>query len=177
MPKDKKSPNMYFNIGKLVLIFLIVIIITLALGVIKKGNVLVIEDKRSGVYQELYLEDDSFILSYTHSVHKTIFQEYFSVTDDNLFLLEKNVFDSFGVGSPTIDHPENFTIENGKFVYVLNKTFKEFDMTISPIPDHKITIKDQVFDIIDFLNEDTNSIKLYPIEKYIIKIGNKHKIL
>ncbi len=161
----------------LIFVFVFVIIITLTAGVIKKGKVLVIEDKHSGVYKEIYLEDDSFILSYTHSVHKTIFQEYFSVTEDNQFLLEKNVFDSFGVGSPTIDHLENFTLENGKFVYILNKTLKEFNMTISPIPDHKLTIKDQVFTIIDFLNEDTSSVKLYPIEKYIITIGDKHKIL
>lgn len=173
-PKIKHSHKIKPGI---IILIIIITIAGLAAGVIKKGKVLVIEDKRSGVHQELYLEDDSFILSYTHSVHKTIFQEYFRVTEDNQFLLEKNIFDSFGVGSPTIDHPENFSLENGKFVYILNKTLKEFNMTISPIPDHKITIKDQVFDIIDFLNEDTNSIKLYPIEKYIITIGNKHKIL
>lgn len=177
MTKDKEPNMKRSHKVKLALIIVIVIIIALSAGVIKKGKVLVIEDKRSGVYKELYLEDDSFILSYTHSVHKTIFQEYFIVTEDNQFLLEKNVFDSFGVGSPTIENPENFTLENGKFVYILNRTLKEFDMVISPIPDHKLTINDQVFDIIDFLNEDTNSIKLYPTEKYIITIGSKHKIL
>lgn len=188
--KDEKSKTSRMILQKLnikhsykikivliILIIFIVIIIALNTGIIKKGKVLVIEDKHSGVYKEIYLEDNSFILSYTHSVHKTIFQEYFIVTEDNQFLLQKNVFDSFGVGSPYIDNIENFSIENDKFVYIENKILKEFDMIISPIPDHKLTIKDQVFDMIDFLNEDTNSIKLYPIEKYIITIANTHKIL
>lgn len=162
---------------KVKIILIILIIITMTSSVIKKGKVIVIEDRLSGVYKEIYLEDNSFILSYTHSVHKTIFEEYFIVTEDNQFLLQKNIFDSFGVGSPYIDNLENLKIENNKFVYIINKTLKEINMIISPIPKHKITINDQAFEILDFLNEDTNSIKLYPIEKYIITVGNKHKIL
>ena len=162
---------------KIKLIFIVLILITLTTSIIKNGKVIVIEDKQSGVYKEIYLEDDSFILSYTHSVHKTTFEEYFIVTQDNKFLLQKNVFDSFGVGSPYIDNLENLTIENNKFVYILNKTLKDINMIISPIPKHKITTGDKVYDILDFLNESTNSIKLYPIEKHILIIGNKHKIL
>ena len=162
---------------KIKFIFIALILLALTASVVKKGKVIVIEDKQSGVYEEIYLEDNSFVLSYTHSVHKTIFEEYFIVTQDNMFLLQKNVFDSFGVGSPYIDNFENFRIENNKFVYILNKTFEDINMIISPIPEHKLTTGDRVYDIIDLLNEDTNSIKLYPIEKYIIVIGKTHKIL
>lgn len=159
------------------LILLVLILIAITASSIKKGKVIVIEDKKSGVHQEIYLEDDSFVLSYTHSVHKTIFEEYFIVTQDNRFLLQKNVFDSFGVGSPYIDNLENFKFENNKFVYILNKTLEEINMIISPIPEHKLTTGDRVYDILGLLNESTNSIKLYPIEKLIIIIGNKHIIL
>ena len=145
---------------KIKFIFIALILLALSASVIKKGKVIVIEDKQSGVYEEIYLEDNSFVLSYTHSVHKTIFEEYFIVTQDNMFLLQKNVFDSFGVGSPYIDNFENFKIENNKFVYILNKTFEDINMIISPIPEHKLTTGDRVYDIIDLLNEDTNSIKL-----------------
>lgn len=171
-----KNLNIRYSL-KIKLIFIVLILAAITASVVERGKVIVIEDKQSGVYEEIYLEDDSFVLSYTHSVHKTIFEEYFIVTEDNKFLLQKNVFDSFGVGSPYIDNFENFKIENNKFVYILNKTFEDINMIISPIPEHKLTTGERVYDIFDLLNEGTNSIKLYPIEKYIILIGKIHKIL
>lgn len=153
------------------------ILVVLISSVIHKGKVIVIEDNPSHVHKEIYLKDNSFTLSYTHSVHKTKFEEYFVVTDDNKFLLQKTIFDSFGVGSPYVDNLDDFKIENKKFVLKLDKYFKEINMVISPIPKHKITVGNETFSILDFLNEETKSIKLYPLEKYVITIGNRHIIL
>lgn len=159
------------------ILLLLTILIILSISVTKKGKVLVIEDKANEIHKEFYLKDNSFMLSYTHSVHKTVFEEYFIVTDDNKLLLQKNIFDSFGVGSPYIEDINDVKIENNKFVLRLNRLFNEVNMIISPIPKHKLTIGNREIMILDLLDVKTNSIKIYPLERYVIAIGHKYIIL
>lgn len=165
------------SLSKGQLLIILSILIILSTSIIKKGKILIIEDKANGVYNEFYLKDGTFKLSYTHSVHKTNFEEFFYVRDDNTLLLQKNIFDSFGVGSPYIDDFNNFKIENNKFVLYLNRSFREINMVISPIPEHKLTIGDREIQIIDLISHKTNTINVYSLEKYVIAIGEKFIIL
>lgn len=162
---------------KLFFLLILSILIILIIVATKKGKILVIEDTLSGSNEKFYLEDNSFVLSYTHSVHKTVFEEYYVVTDDNRLLLQKNVFDSFGVGSPYIDDYDKFKLEDGKFVLQLERYFDTINMIISPIPKHKITIDDNEYALLDFLKEEDSPLKLYAIERYVITIWNKHIIM
>lgn len=171
----EKRDSKGFN--KTYIILILTILIIFSISVTKKGKILVVEDRANQIHKEFYLKDNSFILSYTHSVHKTVFEEYFIVTDDNKLLLQKNIFDSFGVGSPYIENINDVKIENDKFVLQLNRFFNEVNMVISPIPKHKLTIGDREIMILDLLDVKTNSIKIYPLEKYVIAIGHKYVIL
>mgnify|MGYP000929340413 CR=1 FL=1 len=160
-----------------IILVLTILFVLITTSLIKKGKVIVVEDKAHGIHREFYLQDNNFKLSYTHSVHKSLVEEYFTVTDDNKILLQKNVFDSFGVGAPYIENPDDLKIENGKFVLKMNRLFDEINMVISPIPKHKLTIGEKEIDIIDLLSEDTDSIKIYIIEKDVILFGNKYHII
>lgn len=104
-----------------ILLIVTVVFILVVSSFLKSGKVIVIEDKANNIVREFYLYENKFKLSYTHSVHKSIFEEYFTITEDNRILLQKNIFDSFGVGSPYVENPDDLTIENGKFVLKMNK--------------------------------------------------------
>lgn len=168
--------KMHQNNIKILLTITIVFILAVA-SFVKSGKVIVIEDRANNIHREFYLYENKFKLSYTHSVHKSIFEEYFTVTEDNRILLQKNIFDSFGVGSPYIENPDDLTIENGKFVLKMNRVFDEINMVISPIPMHKLTIGNKEIDIIDFLSEYTKSIKIYIVEKNIFVLGSRYYII
>lgn len=46
------------------------------------------------------IEDNKWHLQYTHSVQKTIVEEYFKVQNSDSFLMYKTIYSSFGVGLP-----------------------------------------------------------------------------
>ena len=61
--------------------------------------------------------DDSFNIRFIHSVHKTPVEEYFGITDEETMMLYKVVYETYGVGTPSVlrEH-EQFRLDNGKLI-------------------------------------------------------------
>lgn len=156
----------------------VVLILTLLSAAVHKEKILVVEDRQSGVYDEYVLANREFVLGYIHSVLLTPADEYFVITDDNQLLLQKTIYESFGVGLPYEQiQDSDFEIVDGKFILYLDRKIKELNMVISPIPKHSLTVNGEKIELIDLLNENTQSIKIYAIEKNVFEIGNYHFIL
>ena len=149
--------------------FIIVASIMFVLGSsYTKAKVLVIKNNTSNTIMEFYLPNKRFSLGYIHSVMKTPAEEFFFVNEANEIVLEKTVYESFGVGLPFLSNPEDFKISDGKFILYTNKKYNDLNMIISPIPEHWLRIDDKKYELMELLKSPDCSIKIYIIEKNII---------
>lgn len=161
-----------------VLMCIILLLVTIEIFSVDNINIIIVEDKSSGVYREFIPNNNEFALAYIHSVLLTPAEEYFTITDENKLLLQETVYESFGVGLPyEQEEDEDFEIKDGKFYLYLNKEFDEINMVISPIPKHRIIVGGEEYSLYDIVHDDTRSIKIYSTEKNIVQFGNKHIIL
>ncbi len=163
---------------------IVIAILGLILGVLlvftglQDRTVLIVEEQSSGVQHELYPADDHFVLSYVHSVLLTPVDEYFIITEDNDLILQKTVYESFGVGLPYEQiNDADFEIVDGKFILYLERQFKSLNMIISPIPKHSITVNGETFQFNEMLEVQEQSIKIFTIDKKVFKIGNYSVVL
>lgn len=141
-------------------------------------TVLIIEEQSSGVQHELYPVEDQFVLSYIHSVLLTPVDEHFIITEDNTLVLQKTVYESFGVGLPYEQiNDADFEIIDGKFILYLERQFESLSMIISPIPMHSITVNGETFHFNVMLEKQEEAIKIYTIDKKVFKIGNYSVVL
>ena len=83
---------------------------------IEKGKILVIQNNTTGIKTEFYLPDDRFSLGYIHSVMKTPAEEFFYINNKNEIVLEKTIYESYGVGLPFLPEEGNLIVEDGKFI-------------------------------------------------------------
>ncbi len=104
---------------------------------------LVIKDSKGETVVRLPLFDGQFVHHFIHSVHKTPVDEYFEVHGKTLEL-KKVKYDTYGVGMPS-DGGEAFTIENGRFVVTMHRSFLAIPVRVSIVPDHGIVIGDTLF--------------------------------
>ncbi|MDW7660809.1 MAG: DUF1850 domain-containing protein [Bacillota bacterium] len=151
----------------------LMLVVLLVFTGLQDRTVLVIEEQSSGLQHELYPLDDQFVLSYIHSVLLTPVDEHFIITEDNALILQKTVYESFGVGLPYEQiNDADFEIIDGKFILYLERQFESLNMIISPIPKHSITVNGETFQFNEMLEIKDQSIKIYIIEKKVFKIGN-----
>lgn len=136
---------------------------------IEKGKVLVIQNNTTGVKTEFYLPNDKFSLGYIHSVMKTPAEEFFYINKNNEIVLEKTIYESYGVGLPFLPDEGELNVEDGKFILYMNRTYKEINMIISPIPKHWLQIGDTKYQLMDILKEPNCSIIIYAQNESIIK--------
>lgn len=162
----KRSKNEFTIFISLIIVavFVLVIVFTDC-----KGRLLVIQNNTTGYKTEFYLPDNQFSLGYMHSVMKTPAEEFFRVNDNDEIVLEKTVYESFGVGLPFLANEDDFEIKDGKFILSTNYIFKEINMIISPIPKHWLQIGDMKYELTDILKEKNSSITIYIIDISIIK--------
>ena len=99
---------------------------------------LVIKDSKGATIVRLPLYDGQFIHHFIHSVHKTPVDEYFEVHGTTLELT-KVKYDTYGVGMPS-DGGEGFSIEDGRFVVFMHRTFSSIPIGVSIVPDHGVII-------------------------------------
>lgn len=157
-------------IRNLIIICLILLsVIFVITSNIEKGKVLIIQDNTSNEKHEFYLPDNTFSLGYKHSVLKTPAEEFFYVRDNNTMLLHKTEYESYGVGLPFLADKDDFKIENGKFILLIQREFKKLNMIISPIPNHWLSIGDDKYYLNDILKEPDSSISIYVNDKYVLK--------
>ncbi|OJV64428.1 MAG: hypothetical protein BGO41_12475 [Clostridiales bacterium 38-18] len=183
-------------IGLLSIILLVMLVFT---G-LHERTVIIIEDIKTGEQRDFFPKDDQFILGYTHSVLLTPVEEYFEVDKNNNLILQKTIYESFGVGLPyEQDTDADFEIVDGKFILYLNRTFEQVNMIASPIPKHLIKVNgESTYIAAMFSKEDidvtsdafkalikedeerekyTHDIKIYAIKKKVFEIGNYHVVL
>ncbi|MBN2259752.1 MAG: DUF1850 domain-containing protein [Clostridiales bacterium] len=141
-------------------------------------KVLVITNLDNQTTKEFYLPDDTFVLGYTHSVELTPAEEYFTVLDDNTLLLQRTVYESFGVGLPFEQENDwNFEIIDGKFILYIDREFQSIPMVISPIPNHWIGIGDMKFELFNLVNKDDAKISIHSENRTVLKFGKLYTII
>ncbi len=156
----------------------LILVVLLVFTGLQDRTVLIVEEQSSGVRHELYPLDDQFVLSYIHSVLLTPVDEHFIITEDNALILQKTVYESFGVGLPYEQvNDEDFEIIDGKFILYLERRFESLNMMISPIPKHSITVNGETFQFNEMLELQDQSIRIYTIDKKVFKIGNYSVVL
>ncbi|WMJ78754.1 MULTISPECIES: DUF1850 domain-containing protein [unclassified Sedimentibacter] len=162
----KKTKSGFVIVGLLLAVAFLCIISILGVG---KNKLLVIQNNTTGEKTEFYLKDDSFSLGYMHSVMKTPAEEFFRVNADNEIVLEKTVYESFGVGLPFLADKNDFEIKDDKFILYTDSVFKEINMIISPIPEHWLQIGDMKYELTNILKEKNCSITIYSHDDSVMK--------
>lgn len=162
------------NNKELLIKLMVIILILLALYFViscnlRKTKVLVIEDNTNHQKFEYNLPNRNFSLGYTHSVLKTPVEEFFYINENNQIVLEKIVFESYGVGTPFLEEEGELEVVDGKFVLKIDRVLDNINMIISPIPNHWISISDNKYYFNDILDKPNSSIKISIYETLSIK--------
>jgi len=130
--------------GKKLLLGCLILII--ALSVIAMNlrivSVLILKNGQNKTVARLPLYDGQFIHHYIHSVHKTAVDEYFQIKGRNLELFQVK-YDTYGVGMPS-DGGEAFTIEGGRFVVKMHRTFSNIPIRVSIVPQHGVIVENEL---------------------------------
>lgn len=158
----------------------VTLLMTFILAGLHERTVLIVEDQKTGEAKLFFPDSNHFELGYTHSVSLTPVDEFFEITEDKKLILQKTVYESFGVGLPYEQMCDtDFEIIDGKFVLYLKRNFDVINMVISPIPKHTITVNGEVYEILDLFDEvnqttdaSARSIKIYVDTKKTFEIGN-----
>jgi hypothetical protein len=114
---------------------------------------LVIKNSTGATIARLPLYDGRFIHHFIHSVHKTPVDEYFEVHGTNLELT-KVKYDTYGVGMPS-DGGEAFTIENGRFVVTMHRSFLNIPIRVSIVPDHGVIVGGTLFPFTQWVPQES----------------------
>ena len=107
--------------------------------------VLIIKNSQNKTVARLPLYDGQFIHHYIHSIHKTAVDEYFQIKGRNLELFQVK-YDTYGVGMPS-DGGEAFTIEDGRFVVKMHRTFSNIPIRVSIIPQHGVIVGNELLSL------------------------------
>lgn len=166
-------------IRKIFLIVLSLLLIGLLFyTAIQERTVIVIQDQVTGESKVYVTNDRQFKLSYVHSVLLTPVDEYFVIDENDLLILQKTVYESFGVGLPYEQFEDaDFEIKDNKFILYLERPFKSIPMIISTIPDHTLTIDDQIIDLSKVFGDGTQLLEIYSERKMIFRLGHYQYVL
>ena len=183
-------------IGLLSICLLVILVMT---G-LQERTVIIIEDQKSGEKHSLFPSDNYFELGYIHSVLLTPVDEYFEIDKDNNLILQKTVYESFGVGLPYEQMSDaEFEIVDGKFILYMDRKFEKVNMIASPIPKHSITVNGEKIYIAELFSKEsidvtsesfkklikndverqkyTHDLIIHVIKKKVFEIGNYHVVL
>lgn len=155
-----------------VVVIVAIICVGFSVGIISCEKVLVVKDLDEHATTKFILSDEGFTLGYIHSVLLTPAEEMFTVDDDNQLLLQKTVYESFGVGLPYSQEKFEFEIKDGKFILYVKRKFPSLKMRISPIPKHWLSIGSQRYELIDIVEKPEDLIDIYARNSFVIKIKN-----
>ncbi len=114
---------------------------------LQDSNTLVMKDFKSGeTYLELPLNDDYiFSVSYTHSVNKSLVEEYYTITPNDGITLIKARYNNFGAGVAT-------ELSNGEYLSYDEKDYMVINNMSVPVPQliYKVgTVSDHILHIGD----------------------------
>ena len=155
---------------KLIVLILIILALYFVISCnLIKTKVLVIQDNTSHENFEYYLPNRNFSLGYFHSVLKTPVEEFFYINEHNQIVLEKIIYESYGVGSPFLEEEGELHIINDKFALKINRILDEINMVISPIPNHWISIGENKYELNEVLNKPNSRIRIYIKQSYQLR--------
>lgn len=130
-------------------IFVIIMGLGLALYVFGPFRLaLTISDGKSGElkYASKMKVQERFAMQFIHSIHKTpVYEEYYIDEGYNL-VLDKVIYESYGVGNPsTLEPGQTYKHENGKYIIGnIQRKFPYIDQVIGQIvANHHLQIKDR----------------------------------
>jgi hypothetical protein len=101
------------------------------------------EETRRLVYAARVSAGDKFSIRFLHSVHRTPVEEHFYISNDREMVLERVIYESYGVGNPSEPEPgEQFRLEDGKMIIEnMNRRFPEIHQRIGQkVADHRLTL-------------------------------------
>ncbi|WP_053955453.1 DUF1850 domain-containing protein [Inediibacterium massiliense] len=158
----------------------IIVLCILIVGLIlirnmKCEKVLVVEDVDEHVKNEFILLDPKFTIGYTHSVLLTPVEEFFQVKDSHKLFLYETIYESFGVGLPYSQEEGDFQIKDGKFILKIQRNFDAIHLRVSPIPKHWLSVGDHRYELIDLVKKPDDLIKIYVVDRWVLKIGKDYK--
>ncbi len=99
--------------------------------------------------------NDTFIISYTHSVALTKVYEYYRISDNKIVLYKMEFFDQCaGLPTETIDE-EEFIMENGKFIITkMDREFEYINYRVNSKYEFKLDIKDDEVNLSNVFGDD-----------------------
>jgi hypothetical protein len=132
-------------------------------------KVLVLQDVKRGLEHRIAAPESVFTLGFIHSVHHTPVYEVIHILKDNTLMLEEVRYSSLGVGMP-FDH-EGGTFENtdGKFVLRFQRKFNSINISVSPIPEHTITVGGKTYPLLDFTTSDGGLLNISAVDQWLLK--------
>lgn len=106
-------------------------------------------------------ENDSFVISYRHSVALTYVYEYYKICNNKIILYETQFYDQCA-GLPTeANNEEKFIMEDGIFkITNMKREFESIDYRVNINLEFKLFIKDKEFNLSDIFGNDKVIISL-----------------
>jgi hypothetical protein len=155
----------------LIAVLLLILVSVVALSITEE-NVLIAVNANNGDTVKLPLFNDEFVLGYIHSILLTPAEEYFTVVEDQKILLQKTIYESFGVGLPFYqENDSDFEIVDDKFILYLEREFEQINMFISPIPKHWISTAETRYELVDLATEEGARIDMHIEKRKVLKLG------
>ena len=156
---------------------LLIVSLSFSIGLISYEKIIVIKDLDEPKTTKFTLDENRFTLGYIHSVLLTPAEEMFLVNEDNQLLLQKTVYESFGVGLPYSRENYEFEIKDEKLILYVKREFPSLNMRISPIPKHWVQIGDEKIELLNTVSKEEDLIKIYARDAIVIRVGEEELIL
>lgn len=130
---------------------------------LKDSNTLVMKDFKSGeTYLELPLNDDHiFSVSYTHSVNKSLVEEYYTITPKDDITLIKARYNNFGAGVATeLSNGEYLSFDEDDYMVINNMSVPvpQLIYKVGTVSDHILHIDDNSWHLKEYAPELTSVI-------------------
>ncbi len=150
------------NFPKKTVLIIAAAFITVAAIVLTIANnkpALVLSDPDTGkVYAEFQFDyDDTFSVSFIHSVNQSEVVDYFKRGDDNKLICFKNKFHSFGAGMPESwpDGAKVETTSDGIVVSNLNIELDDVTYVVGTVSDHIFTVNDKTISLLKLCGKNS----------------------
>ena len=135
------------------------IILILAACIIYLGSRLVLVLEPEGSHKTVVMSSckgDNWYISFTHSVEKTAWDEYFTVNGCNDMTMTHTKFQSLGWGFPYSASDGKFSqTADGRFQLILNRPYKEVALRISEQAMQHIVHRNQKYNLIELFGQGT----------------------
>lgn len=133
-------------IKKIIIFFNVIIVILLFIPIFPKLVLNNTKDNKFNVI--LNIKRKEFIISYIHSVNKSLVRDYYIIDDDKNIILEKTRFFSYGAGIAEPINDEKIIITD-KYIEInnINRLIKDFYLFVGTIANHTIYVDNKAIEL------------------------------